>query len=119
MKRFFIFIFIITLFTSHLSAKEGYSIKVKINGVRDSMIFLANHFGDKQYIQDSCRADDQGRVKFENKTVLRGGMYLVVLPNKSMLISCKRIWLLPSNRFLRMMADTRAPNSERWKGLGR
>lgn len=73
---------IITLCSTSLFAKEGYNIKVHIVGLKDSMCFLANHFGDKQYLQDSCKADAKGNLLFEGKESLRAGMYLVVMPNK-------------------------------------
>ena len=32
--------------------KSGYNIPVTISGLRDSSIYLAYHFGDKQYLRD-------------------------------------------------------------------
>ncbi|HQU99606.1 MAG TPA: DUF5106 domain-containing protein [Bacteroidia bacterium] len=59
-----------------------YSIKVQVPGIPDSMCFLANHFGDKQYLQDSCKADAKGNFEFKGEKTLSRGMYLIVLPNK-------------------------------------
>lgn len=82
MNRIIAFVFCFVFLSVYGYSKDGYNVKVKIAGIRDTMIYLANHFGDKQYLQDSCRADAQGRVSFEGKKALRGGMYLVVLPSK-------------------------------------
>ncbi|MEI6815906.1 MAG: redoxin domain-containing protein [Bacteroidota bacterium] len=60
---------------------EGYSIKIKVAGVRDSQCYLANYFGDKQYIHDSARSNPQGMYVFEGKEKLPGGIYLFVLPS--------------------------------------
>lgn len=83
MKKISTILILFLLFaTLGSEAKDGYSIKVHIAGVHDSLCWLANHFGDKSYIQDSCNADAHGNMKFEGKNTLRPGMYLVVLPNK-------------------------------------
>ncbi len=61
---------------------SGYDIKVQIEGVKDSMCYLANYFGDKQYLQDSIKADANGNIRFKGDTAWPGGIYLVVMPEK-------------------------------------
>ncbi len=62
---------------------DGYNVKVKITPfLKDSTYYLANYFGDKQYIQDSAKADAAGIVNFKGKEKLPGGIYLFVLPSK-------------------------------------
>ena len=65
-----------------LKAKDTYSIKVKITGLKDTVCYLANHYGDKQYIQDTARVDSKGNFVFIGNRKLPGGIYMVVLPNK-------------------------------------
>jgi peroxiredoxin len=77
----FLFLTFLTTF-NHSYAQEGYNIKVKVSGVRDSLCYLANYFGDKQYLKDSCLADAQGNFSFKGKEALGGGIYLVVIPGK-------------------------------------
>jgi thiol-disulfide isomerase/thioredoxin len=61
----------------------GFQLKVKVAGLaKDSMCFLANYFGDKQYIIDSVKADGNATVVFQSDTLLPGGIYLFVLPDK-------------------------------------
>ena len=60
----------------------AYSIKIKVAGIKDSMCYLANYYGDKQYIHDSARSDAMGRYVFEGKEKLPGGIYLFVLPSR-------------------------------------
>jgi peroxiredoxin len=67
---------------SKINNKSGYQIRVQIAGVRDSLCYLANYFGDKQYLRDSAYADASGNVVFEGDTALKGGIYMVVLPGK-------------------------------------
>jgi peroxiredoxin len=68
---------------AYLVQAEGYQIKVKITPFeKDSLYYLANYFGEKQYIQDSAKADASGMVTFKGKEKLPGGIYLFVLPSK-------------------------------------
>lgn len=63
--------------------KESYEISVTISGLRDSTIFLAYHFGDKQYLKDTVRLDDRGYGVFSGNELLPPGIYMVVLPGKT------------------------------------
>lgn len=65
------------------AGKEGYQIKVKINHLPNDSIFLAYHFGDKQYMKDTVKLDSNGAGVFEGKEALPGGFYLIVYPKKS------------------------------------
>lgn len=81
----FIFLSFITLITTGSALKasdNGYDMKIRIEGVRDSMCYLANYFGDKQYLQDSVQADADGNIRFKGDTAWPGGIYLVVMPGK-------------------------------------
>lgn len=62
---------------------SGYELRFKITGLKDSMIYLANYYGDKQYLKDSALADKQGNVLFKRAEPLPGGIYLFVFPNKT------------------------------------
>jgi thiol-disulfide isomerase/thioredoxin len=63
-------------------SQKGYKIQVKVEGLQDSLCYLANHFGDKQYLRDSANADAFGNIIFKGDTELKGGIYMVVLPGK-------------------------------------
>jgi thiol-disulfide isomerase/thioredoxin len=62
--------------------KEGYNISLNISGLRDSTLYLAYHFGNKQYIKDTIRLDDKGHGVFHGKDELPQGIYMVVLPGR-------------------------------------
>jgi peroxiredoxin len=64
------------------AADQGYKIKVKINGLKDTTVLLGNHFADKQYVIDTVRCDSKGNLVFEGKEKLKPGIYLTVLPSK-------------------------------------
>lgn len=61
---------------------QGYSIRGKIKGWKDTLIFLGNHYGNKQYVKDTVRIDKTGNFHFTGKEPLPGGIYLIVYPNK-------------------------------------
>jgi thiol-disulfide isomerase/thioredoxin len=62
--------------------KKGYDISVSVAGLKDSTIFLAYHFGDKQYLNDTIKLDRNGSGVFSGKETLQQGIYLIVLPGK-------------------------------------
>lgn len=69
-------------FCSPGQMKPGYDISVNISGLRDSTIYLAYHFGDKQYIKDTVNLDSDGKAVFSGNTNLPEGIYMIVLPGK-------------------------------------
>jgi thiol-disulfide isomerase/thioredoxin len=79
-------LFLLILSLNNLSngaTSNGYHLKFKITGLRDSLCYLANYYGDKQYLKDSAKADEAGNVVFKNQERLPGGIYLFVFPNKT------------------------------------
>ena len=67
---------------SAFAGKEGYNIKVKIKGLKDTVCYLGNYFGDKQYIRDTAKINSKGEGVFKGKEDLPKGIYLVVTPDK-------------------------------------
>lgn len=64
-------------------ADEGYELRFKINGLKDSLVHIANYYGEKQYLKDSAYADANGNILFKGTESLPGGIYLFVFPNKT------------------------------------
>jgi len=62
------------------AADSGYRIKVHIEGMEDSTIYLAHHYGNMQVMKDTIRLDSKGNGVFSGEEKLPGGIYLVVLP---------------------------------------
>jgi thiol-disulfide isomerase/thioredoxin len=75
---------LITVFPLFLygQLKGGYEIDVTIRGLQDSSIFMAYHFGDKQYIKDTVILSKTGTAKFTGKEALPQGIYMIVLPGR-------------------------------------
>ncbi|MFM7016538.1 MAG: thioredoxin-like domain-containing protein [Bacteroidota bacterium] len=65
------------------ASAQGYDIKIKVNGLKDTLCYLANYYGDKQYIKDSAMVNSSGNITFKGKENLPGGIYLFVFPNKT------------------------------------
>lgn len=80
---FTLLFFSLLFLVSDVHASNGYEIKVHINGLRDSAIYLGNHFGDKQYVRDTVKLDSNGWATFRGNDTLPGGIYLIILPGKT------------------------------------
>lgn len=75
----------LTFITSTLvfASTNSYDIRIQIQGLpKDSICYLANYYGDKQYIQDTAKADTNGKLVFNGSKKLKEGMYLLVMPGK-------------------------------------
>jgi thiol-disulfide isomerase/thioredoxin len=62
--------------------KNNHEISITISGLRDSSVYLAYHFGDKQYLKDTVKLDSRGRGVFSGPEKLPQGIYMIVLPGK-------------------------------------
>ncbi len=62
---------------------SAYEIGLNVSGLKDSTVYLAYHFGDKQYIKDTATLDSKGHAIFSGKETLPKGIYLIVLPGKN------------------------------------
>jgi len=62
--------------------KNNHEISLTVNGLRDSSVYLAYHFGDKQYINDTVDLDSRGHGVFSGPEALPQGIYMIVLPGK-------------------------------------
>jgi thiol-disulfide isomerase/thioredoxin len=83
MKRFITLISILfPALYAFSQTNKNYEISVSVTGLRDSTIFLAYHFGDKQYITDTTALDTKGNGIFSGKETLAHGIYMIVLPGK-------------------------------------
>ncbi len=61
------------------ASPSGYNIEVTINGLEESQLLLAYHFGNRTYIKDTVDVDQNGTGVFSGREKLPGGIYLVVM----------------------------------------
>jgi thiol-disulfide isomerase/thioredoxin len=82
--RFLLFLFtsFSTLFLSTLYAQTGYKISIQIEGLQDSLIYLANYNGDKQFIVDTAYLKKGNAYVFADKKPLLAGMYFLTTAEK-------------------------------------
>ncbi len=88
MKNKILLFLIITSFVHAFSAfaqtkTKGYAITVKIEGLKDTVCYMAYHYGDKQYLKDTAQVNSKGVMVFKGDEELPGGIYMIVLPSKN------------------------------------
>ncbi len=76
------FIFIVLTLPLKSQQNPGYELTLSISGLRDSSVYLAYHFGEKQYLKDTVKLDHNGRGVFAGKETLPQGIYMIVLPGR-------------------------------------
>jgi peroxiredoxin len=76
-----IFVLFAALASGQVNA--GYEINLSVSGLKDSTLFLAYHFGDKQYITDTATLDARGHTIFSGNKTLPKGIYMIVLPGRN------------------------------------
>ena len=84
MKRIILFSFLLMAgMAQHVFAKDGYHIQVKIEGVKDTLVYLAHYYGKPLpapiYKTDSARPNKNGVLVFNSKMPITGGIYMVLL----------------------------------------
>ena len=68
-----------TFFMFTASAQDN-SIKIKIKGLANQPVYLANYYGEKLYYSDTTMTDGNGLATFKGKPFDKCGKYAVVTP---------------------------------------
>ncbi|MCU0468368.1 MAG: DUF4369 domain-containing protein [Arcicella sp.] len=85
-KIIYVSLLLIICHTTFSQTKEGFSIKGKVKGIKDTTVFLAHYFGyNQQVIKDTAKVDAQGSFHFKGDKTLPEGLYLVSLPKNKYL----------------------------------
>ena len=82
MKHFFTTLVLLASCAKMCFSQDGFLIKGKVKGWKDTVCYFGNHYGDKSYVKDTAKIDKDGNFVFKGKEKLVGGIYLIVLPNK-------------------------------------
>lgn len=69
-------------------AQNVYEIKANIKPFNKGHLYLAYHFGSKQYLIDSAKIEPSGDAVFTGSKKLQGGVYLIVFPEKNGWVEC-------------------------------
>jgi thiol-disulfide isomerase/thioredoxin len=81
-KKLCFSILLAIIFISCALAEKGHQIEVQVHGLQDTTAFLAYHYGNRQYAQDTVLIDNNGKFVFQGAEKLDPGMYMVVLPGQ-------------------------------------
>jgi thiol-disulfide isomerase/thioredoxin len=84
MRLLFSFLFLSIFVANAQTAKKTptYTIKFKINGLKNTECYIAHYHGDKQYLKDTAKVDANGNMTFSSAKEMPKGMYLLVMPSK-------------------------------------
>jgi len=61
-----------------------YNIKLKVKGVKDTVVYMGNYFGNKRYAIDTAKINSKGIAVFKGDKKLDGGMYMMLFPSRGM-----------------------------------
>jgi thiol-disulfide isomerase/thioredoxin len=132
MKSLIIIITLTALMTNtycQTSAVKGYNIDVTVKGLENNVVYLAYHFGNRQYIQDSVMLDSSGEGNFSGDISLDEGVYILAFPdtryieflisgNQHFALSCEKSDPLNSIKFQNSPDNsTFADFQKRWAEL--
>ena len=79
MKKLFVLSFL--LISMVLTAQDGFKIDFKIKGIKDTIAYLGNYYGESTYLVDTTRANSKGEFTFLGKKPLPHGVYLLIFKN--------------------------------------
>lgn len=102
-KRFFLLA--LTLLSLTAARAQQYEIRVKMEGVRDSDIYLGYSYEDKRYVVDTAKPDRNGNAVFSKKKLLERGVYFVTTPEKALAFEM----LIGSHQTFSVSTDRKQP----------
>jgi thiol-disulfide isomerase/thioredoxin len=62
---------------------QGYDIKINLNGLKDTTVYLARYFWDQVPVNDSCKKIKAGKIRFKGDMPLDKGVYIVANQSKT------------------------------------
>lgn len=65
-----------------LAQDKGYSYKFKVEGLKDTTVYLANYYGGKMYYNDTTQVNGKGEFEFTGDTPKPGGIYAIIFPDR-------------------------------------
>jgi len=74
---------LIILISTAVTYSQSYKIDVKISDLGNKEIYLGHYYGNKTYVKDTIKLDDHGKGTFIGDSLLKQGVYVIVLPAKN------------------------------------
>ena len=60
-------------------SQSGYSIQMRVDGLKDTTAYLGNYFWESTYIKDTAQVNSKGEFRFDGKQALPQGAYFLIL----------------------------------------
>jgi len=89
----------------HVQAQNAYEITANIKPFTKGNLYLGYHFGNKQYLLDSAKINENGDAVFSGPKKLQGGVYMIIYPEKNNWIEC----VIDQQQTFRLQTDTANP----------
>ena len=68
---------------SYAQSESGYNLTIKIKGLKDTVCFLANYYGEQQYVKETSQKNVKGgKYIFSGKDTLPTGIYIIANSKK-------------------------------------
>lgn len=101
LKRIFTFLFLFSFLILMAQKGKNYKIELKVKGIEDSVLYLANYYGDKTFLVDTAQKKGKNTYLFEGKKWLDGGIYIVVGEQKNTIFE----FLISDSQYLKFDSD--------------
>lgn len=82
-------------------AQPGYKLQFKVNGLKDTTIYLGYYYGESTFVKDTAKVNSKGEFFFDGKQALPQGVYFLVL-NKTRIFEM----VMGSNQHFSMATST-------------
>lgn len=108
MKKIILFSLALLFSAQVIAQKAGHRITMDIPQMANEELYLAYHYGKKQYISDTLTFDSKGKLNIQGEDKLHHGVYLAVFPK----LNNKYFEFLIKNQFFGIeLLDTNNINS--------
>jgi thiol-disulfide isomerase/thioredoxin len=115
MKKVMFLLAFIAMNAITVTAKDGYSFKVRYTDARDSLVYLCHYFGKSTTVfrDDSAKLSPRGEAQFSSDKKIVGGVYMLLFADKS--ASCE-VMLQNGDNFSFELAKSDPYNSAKFTG---
>ena len=80
--RKYLFQLTLFIFASSITFGQVAKIPFNIKGLSDTSVILAYHYGEQKYVADTINLDTKGNGVILSDTLIDGGIYLLITPQK-------------------------------------
>jgi len=71
--------FLLLPLLSYSQTKPEYAIRFKVEGLKDTTVYLGYYYDESTYVRDTAKVNSKGEFVFDGKAVLPQGVYFLVL----------------------------------------